>query len=69
MSFGGGGSPAPKPVAAVEPPKVTDPAVQEAIEKEKALARRRKGRGSTLITGTQGLVGEEKAQKKTLLGE
>jgi hypothetical protein len=69
MSLGGGGGAAapPQRTLVTEPPKVTDPLVQEAIEKEKALARRRKGRGSTIVTGAQGLP-DTVGQKKEALG-
>lgn len=62
----GGGS--PPPVQAVAPaPTVEDPEVQEAIRKEKELARRRMGRQNTILTGPGGLGGETSG-KKTLLG-
>ena len=64
---GGGGS--PPPPAPVEPaPTVTDPDVQEAIRKERELARRRTSRQNTILTGPSGLIGDSPAQKKTLLG-
>lgn len=53
---------APAPVVQ-ETPKKTDPAVQEAIEKERELARKRRGRRSTILTGPQGVQ-----EKGTLLG-
>lgn len=70
MSFGGGApapAPAPRPTVVTEAPKTTDPAVQEAMEKERELARRRKGRGSTIVTGAQGLP-ETVGQRKEALG-
>ena len=66
VSFGGGGSPPPVAPAA-EPPKVDDPAVAEAKRKERELARRRRGRMSTILTGPSGLSDEPAG--KTLLGQ
>ena len=63
---GGGGSPPVQPYVA--PPKQGDPAVQEAIRKEKELAIKRKGRQSTILTSSQGL-GDSGTGKKTLLGQ
>lgn len=59
-----GGSPKVQPYVA--PPKETDPAVQEAIRKERELAMRRRGRQSTILSGGAGLV--DSGTKKTLLG-
>lgn len=70
-------APAPAPVVqqpatpkeeeiVVEAPETT-PAVQEARRKERELARRRRGRSSTLLTGPAGLT--EESDKKTLLGQ
>lgn len=56
----------PVPQAA-EAPTVTDPDVQEAKRKERALARRRRGRSATLLTGQSGL--SDGTNKKTLLGQ
>lgn len=50
---------------APEMPTREDPAVQEAIKRERELARRRRGRRSTILTGPGG-VGKD--EKKTLLG-
>lgn len=47
-------------------PKLTDPAVQEAIKKEAELAQRRKGRRSTMLTGGMGLTTDD--EKRTMLG-
>lgn len=62
--FGGGGSVQPMPAA----PATTDPAVEEAAAKERALARLRKGRSSTILTS---LIGQPDGVtgKKTLLGQ
>lgn len=59
-----GGS--PKVPRQPDPPKYTDPAVQEAIKKEAELASRRKGRRSTMLTGGMGITTDE--QKRTMLG-
>lgn len=58
-----GGSP---PIQQVQAPKYDDPAIAEAIKKERELAMRRKGRSSTILTGSLGLAND--AEKKTLLG-
>lgn len=62
--FGGGGGTV---VQAATPPKIEDPEVQEAIRRERELARRRRGRQQTILTGPQGLPDTE-TKKKTLLG-
>ena len=70
MFFGNlfGSRPAPPPKA-LEPPKVTDPEVQEARRKGIELERRRRGRSSTLLTGPLGLEStDKKKEKKTMLG-
>jgi hypothetical protein len=59
---GGGIRIKPLPVIPTE-----DPEVAEAVEKEKELARRRKGLRSTIVTGSMG-VPTQPTQKKTLLG-
>jgi len=60
---GGGGYVAPAPA----PPQKSDADVQAAMEKERALARLRKGRSSTILTSGLGL--EDAGTKKTLLGQ
>ena len=40
----------PKPVVYQEPPKENDPAVEAALAKEELLARKRKGRASTILS-------------------
>jgi len=62
MCGGGGGYVAP----ATETPKASNAEVQAAMEKERALARLRKGRSSTILTSGLGL--EDPGTKKTLLG-
>jgi len=49
-----------------KPPKESDPEVQAAMEKEKELARLRRGRASTILTSFTGL--DDTGKKKTLLG-
>jgi carbohydrate-binding DOMON domain-containing protein len=63
--FGGGGSSAPAPVSMAAPSK-SDAEVQAAMEKERTLARLRKGRSSTILTSGLGL---DDGGKKTLLGQ
>ena len=48
------------------PPKANDPALEAQLEKEKLLARKRKGRQSTILSDQTG--SSEDIQKKTLLG-
>jgi hypothetical protein len=48
------------------PPQANDPALEAALEKEKILARKRKGRQSTILSDQTG--SSEDIQKKTLLG-
>ena len=61
MCGGGGGYVAPAPAV----PKTSDAEVQAAMEKERELARLRKGRSSTILTSGLGL---ENTGKATLLG-
>lgn len=49
-----------------ETPSVTSPEVQEAKRKERELARRRRGRRTTILTGPSGL--EDDTGGRTLLG-
>ncbi len=63
MCFGGG-TPDVTPLPTT--PTATDQAVEEAAAKEKLLARRRKGRESTILTGAMGV---DDSGKKTLLGQ
>lgn len=62
--FGGGGGGYTAP--AMETPKKSNAEVQAAMEKERALARLRKGRSSTILTSGLGL--DDSSGKKTLLG-
>lgn len=59
---GGGGYVAP----AMATPKASNTEVQAAMEKERELARLRKGRSSTILTSGMGL--DSSSDKKTLLG-
>lgn len=59
-----GGSPKVEPYVA--PPKREDPAVQEAIRKERDLNAKRKGRRSTILTNAQDMIGNSGG--KTMLG-
>jgi len=60
----------PPPIPPVqEPPELTDPAVEEARRKERELLRRRRGRGSTILTGGLGVTEAAPVARKTLLGE
>ena len=61
--FGGGGSVQPMSSA----PSKSDAEVQAAMEKERTLARLRKGRSSTILTSGTGLA--EGGGGKTLLGQ
>lgn len=56
----------PKVQAYQPPPKEEDPAVQEAIRKERELAQRRKGRRATILTD---VIDQSQSGKKTLLGQ
>lgn len=60
--------PAPAPAPSV-PKGPTEEEKKAALEKERALARRAKGRRSTLLTGGIGLTSEANVQRKTLLGQ
>jgi len=63
-------SPPPPPPPPAEPPAYNDKARAEEIAAQQAeIRRKRKGRASTILTGSQGLTEAETLQKKTLLGE
>jgi hypothetical protein len=64
----------PAPPPAVKPlPEMPDPtieeneAAQEAMEKEKKIAKKKKGRASTILTSQQGLIEDANVVKPTLL--
>ncbi len=56
----------PKVQPYTPPPQANDPALEAQLEKEKLLARKRKGRQSTILSDQSG--GSNDMQKKTLLG-
>lgn len=63
-------SPPPPPPPPPEPPAYDDAARKAEVAAQQAeIRRKRKGRSSTILTGSQGLTAEEALQKKTLLGE
>ena len=60
----------PKAPSIPEPPPVekTDQAAQDAAAKAREVARKRRGRQSTILTGPQGDLGMTQNKGKTLLG-
>jgi hypothetical protein len=50
-------------------PETTSPEVQEAIERERELARKRRGRRATILTGPRGVTTPATSGVKTLLGQ
>lgn len=60
--------PPPLPPAPPPPPKPTDPNVTRAKRDERRRAAGAIGRGSTILTGSQGLTTEASTARKTLLG-
>uniref|UniRef100_A0A6M3KXL7 Uncharacterized protein n=1 Tax=viral metagenome TaxID=1070528 RepID=A0A6M3KXL7_9ZZZZ len=63
MCFGGGGGYSPPLVA--DTPAKSDPEIQAALQRERELQRRRRGRSSTILTSGLGL---SDTNKKTTLG-
>jgi hypothetical protein len=61
-----GSTPKVQPYTPPPPPQANDPALEAQLEKEKLLARKRKGRQSTILSDQSG--GSDDMQKKTLLG-
>lgn len=59
---------APALQEAPPPPSENDKAIQDALEKERLEAQKRKGRASTILTSGQGLT-ETATTQKTLLGQ
>ena len=72
---GGGGGYSPPPVPAVQPAPATpsstgnDPEVEAAMNKERMLARKRKGRQSTILSPLTDVEAAARGTQKTLLGE
>lgn len=57
-------------VPAVPPaPAKTDAEIEEAARKERLAQRQRRGRASTILTGSGGVQDQAPVGKKTLLGE
>ena len=52
----------------VAPPTRADRNVQDASDREKRNILGRRGRASTIITGSEGVTSPANTQKKTLLG-
>lgn len=65
--MGGGGRPAVQKIE--DPPAVTDPAIAAALEKERLLARKKKGRASTILSQGEETQATPQQGQKTLLGE
>lgn len=59
-------APAPPPVVPEGP---TEEEKKAALESEQALERKRRGRGSTIVTGGLGLTNKAAVRRKTLLGQ
>ena len=66
-------SPKPPPLppvqAAPEPPEVSDEEKAEIKKKQDAIARKRKGRRSTILTGPLGIQEDQEDATNTLLGK
>ena len=66
-------SPKPPPLppvqAAPEPPEVSDEEKAEIKKKQDAIARKRKGRRSTILTGPLGIQEDNEDATDTLLGK
>ena len=65
--FGGGGGTKPPPL--VKQDFVDAAAIEAARKRELALARKRKGRASTILTSAEGVLNQANIIRKTLLGE
>ena len=68
--FGGGGysAPAPRTAPTEDSPEVKA-AAEEAARQEMAAAGKRKGRLSTILTGSQGLTDQAPTKRPTLFGQ
>jgi len=60
---------APAIQQAPAPPKETDKEIDDVVNKERELARRRKGKKSTILTSGMGLPDTNTGQQKQLLGQ
>jgi len=67
LGVGGGGE--TKPPSLVRRDFVDAAAIEAARKRELALARKRKGRASTILTSTEGVLNQANIIRKTLLGE
>jgi len=67
LGIGGGGG--TKPLPPVKQDFVDAAAIEAARARELALARKRKGRASTILTSTEGVLNQANIIRKTLLGE
>ena len=61
--------PPPAPPPPPEPPKEIDKSAEEKAERMSILARKRKGRKSTIMSGALGDVSDANSYKKRLLGD
>jgi len=69
VCFGGGGyTPPPPPAVPTEDDPAVKAAAEDAAKKEKDLARKRKGRRSTILTSGLGLSGEASTKYGQLTG-
>jgi len=70
MCFGGGGSytPTPPPEVPTEDSPEMKAAAEKAAKDEKDLARKRKGRRSTILTSGLGLEGDPTTRSGQLMG-
>ena len=62
-------APPPPPPPPPEPPAEIDKSAEEMEARKAVLARKRKGRQSTIMTGALGDTSEASAYKKKLLGD
>lgn len=67
--FGGGYSPTPPPDVPGEDSPEIKAAAEEAAKKERELARKRKGRRSTILTSGPGVSGEPTTRYAQLKGK
>jgi hypothetical protein len=67
MGFGKKKTPKIEPIP--EPPEIEDPAMEEARRLERERLRKKRGRTSTILTGSGGVTEEAFLGRKTLLGQ